>query len=86
MNKQTAVQFLIDQLIKYEVIDKTTHPENVLFSKALKMEREQIEEAWKDNREYVYYDSDKDELSENTKSQLASEYFTQTFKNENKLL
>jgi hypothetical protein len=43
--KQTAVDWLIEQLIKYELVDKTIHPNNVLFYKAKEMEKEQLEKA-----------------------------------------
>ena len=36
--KQTAVEWLIEQIIK---VDKTIHPDNLLFHKAKKMEKEQ---------------------------------------------
>jgi len=41
----TAIEQLIEQLIKYELIDKTINPDNVLFNKAKEMEKEQLEKA-----------------------------------------
>jgi hypothetical protein len=49
----------------------------------LEKEKEQIIDAWKDNREMIYYDIDKDELSETTKIELGKEYYNQTY-NQNK--
>ena len=40
--KQTAVEWLIEQIIK---VDKTIHPDNILFHKAKEMEKEQLEKA-----------------------------------------
>jgi hypothetical protein len=42
----TAVEWLIEQLIKYELIDKTIHPNNVLFHKAKEMEQNQLEKSY----------------------------------------
>jgi len=39
--KQTSVEWLIDQIIKYELVPKGTNPDNVLFHKAKEMEQEQ---------------------------------------------
>jgi hypothetical protein len=47
-SKQTAVEWLIDQLIKYEFVPKGTHSDNVLFHKAKEMEKEQIIDAYSD--------------------------------------
>ena len=48
----------------------------------IEKEKEQIIDAWKDNREMIYYDIDKDELSETTKIELGKEYYNQTYKPE----
>ena len=37
-----AVEWLIEQIIK---VDKTIHPDNLLFHKAKEMEKEQLEKA-----------------------------------------
>jgi hypothetical protein len=42
MKKQTAVEWLIEQIIKYDLVPKGTNPDNVLFHKAKEMEKEQI--------------------------------------------
>ena len=51
--KQTAVEWLIEQIIKYRLVPEGTHPDNVLFHKAKEMENEQIIDAfvecWKSN-------------------------------------
>jgi hypothetical protein len=47
-NKQTAVDWLIEQIIKYELVPKGTNKDNVLFHKAKQMEKEhKIEFAYK---------------------------------------
>ena len=38
----TAVEFLIEQIIKYKLVPEGTHPDNVLFNKAKEMEKQQI--------------------------------------------
>jgi hypothetical protein len=40
--KQTAVDWLIEQIIKYELVPKGTNKDNVLFHKAKQMEKEQM--------------------------------------------
>ena len=68
--KQTAVEWLIEQLIKYELVDKTIHPNNVLFYKAKEMEKEQIEDAYWASYKEGQYSGDK----------TADEYYNQTYK------
>jgi hypothetical protein len=41
MKKQTAVEWLIEQMIKYELVPKKIHFDNVLFHQAKEMEKEQ---------------------------------------------
>jgi hypothetical protein len=45
----------------------------------IEKEKEQIINAWKNNRDLVYFDENKDELSENTASELGEEYYTLTY-------
>jgi len=52
-NKQTAVDWLIEQIIKYELAPKGTNKDNVLFHKAKQMEKEQIKDAF--DKGYSYY-------------------------------
>ena len=40
--KQTAVEWLVEQIIKYDLVPKGTNPDNVLFHKAKEMEKTQI--------------------------------------------
>lgn len=47
MENKTAVEWLIEQIIKYKLIPKTIHPNNVLFHEAKVMEKEQLEDSWK---------------------------------------
>jgi hypothetical protein len=41
----TAVEWLIEQIIKYELVPEGTNPDNVLFNKAKEMEHKQLEKA-----------------------------------------
>ena len=47
MKKQTAVEWLVEQIIKYDLVPKGTNPDNVLFHKAKEMEKTQIIDAYK---------------------------------------
>ena len=40
--KQTAVEWLINQLKNYKLIDESIHPDNVLFHRSKEMEKEQM--------------------------------------------
>jgi hypothetical protein len=76
---KTAMQELIE-LIRFT--DKECYAtmfNEGLFDKALEKEKEQIMNAWKDNRDMIYYDNDKDELSENTSMELGEQYYNQTY-------
>jgi hypothetical protein len=80
---KTAMQELIEAVNKHysnplrtDIFD--TNP-------FLEKEKEQIIEAWKNNREMIYYDIDKDELSETTKIELGKEYYNQTYNQKNNL-
>ena len=42
----TAVEWLIEQIIKYDLVPQGTNPDNVLFHKALEMEKQQIMDAF----------------------------------------
>lgn len=46
MENKTAVEWLIEQIIKYKLIPKTIHPNNVLFHEAKVMEKEQLQKSW----------------------------------------
>jgi hypothetical protein len=46
MSKQTAVEWLVEQMIKYELVPKGIHFNNVLFHQAKAMEREQLKEMY----------------------------------------
>jgi hypothetical protein len=45
-NKQTAVEWLIEQIIKYGLVPQGTNPDNVLFHKAKLMEKENSLDAF----------------------------------------
>lgn len=40
---KTAVEWLVEQMIKCELLPKSIHPDNVLFHKAKEMEKQQKE-------------------------------------------
>jgi hypothetical protein len=44
--KQTAVKWLIEQIIKYDLVPQGTNPDNVLFHQALEMEKQQMLHFW----------------------------------------
>jgi hypothetical protein len=45
MENKTATEWLIEQIIKYKLIPKTIHPNNVLFHEAKVMENIQLQKA-----------------------------------------
>jgi len=49
--KQTAVEWLIEQIIKYDLVPQETNPDNVLFHQALEMEKQQIIDAVNSQRQ-----------------------------------
>ena len=44
--KQTAVEWLVEQIIKYGLVPQGTNPDNILFQQAKEMEKEQKEFCW----------------------------------------
>jgi hypothetical protein len=44
-NNQTAVEYLIESIIKYGLVPQGTHPDNVLFHKAKEIEKQQHQET-----------------------------------------
>lgn len=40
--KQTAVEWLVEQIIKYGLVPQGTNPDNILFQQAKEMEKLQI--------------------------------------------
>jgi hypothetical protein len=46
---KTAVEWLVEQMIKYELLPKSIHPDSVLFHKAKEMEKQQIIKANEEN-------------------------------------
>jgi hypothetical protein len=52
MSKQTAVEWLVEQMIQYGLVSKGTDSNNVLFHQAKAMEREQMidfAQIWQDS-------------------------------------
>jgi hypothetical protein len=56
-NKQTAVDWLIEQIIKYELVPKGTNKDNVLFHKAKQIEKDNIIKARVDGDEHHTFNS-----------------------------
>ena len=46
---KTAVEWLVEQMIKCELLPKSIHPDSVLFHKAKEMEKQQIIKANEEN-------------------------------------
>ena len=44
--QQIAVEWLIEQLFTYGLVDKNIHPDNVIFHKAKEIEKEKIIKAY----------------------------------------
>ena len=57
MKQQTAVEWLIEQIIKYDLVPKNTNPDNVLFHKAKAMEKaekdKQYARGFKDGSNHI---------------------------------
>jgi len=80
MAQQTSVEWLINQLYKIG-LSKDIHPNNILFSKAKEIHKEQIEDAYnqgfRDALEYCGNDINyKDEIAEQSN---AEDYYNKTF-------
>jgi uncharacterized membrane protein len=75
--KQTAVQWLMQELRKPYADKYITD----IYSKALQMEREQIEEAYMQGDEDGFHstESQYDYEAEGRSKHLAEQYYTQTF-------
>lgn len=54
---------------------------SILESK-LELEKQQIIDAWGSDRQFIIYDSDKDELSQETINELSEQYYTDTYGND----
>lgn len=55
--KQSSINWLIEQMIKYELVPKGIHFDNILFHQAKAMHKQEIKEAWLDGE---WWDSEKD--------------------------
>jgi hypothetical protein len=72
-NKQSSVEWLVEQMIKYELVPKGIHFDNVLFHQAKAMHKEEIERAHYDGSVIVISKPDDDML------QLSQQYYNETF-------
>ena len=70
--KQSSVEWLIEQMIKYELVPKGIHFDNILFHQAKAMHQEEVTEAFYIGRyEYNNFDSN------------STEYYNITFGDDN---
>jgi hypothetical protein len=77
MTKQTAMQQMYDELMAHEY---TIPLELIVKCKELiEMEKEQIKNAWGNEREVAFFDSFEDILSEDTIKDLAQQYYNETY-------
>ena len=53
-NKQTAVEWLVEQMIQHGLVPKGTHSDNVLFHKAKAMQKQQAMEFLEEYDSYVF--------------------------------
>jgi hypothetical protein len=67
MKKQTAVEWLVEELEKHHI--KTDIKNTVAFNQAKAMEKEQIIDAWKNAEGY----------NDLTNENLAEQYYNETF-------
>lgn len=91
--KQTALQLVIEQLHKHKRIlkdhfeegkwndDRCSEIDNCILicESKLPMEREQIVNAWKEDRVMVFFDDKGDDLNEEDIHELAKKYYVETY-------
>ena len=85
-NQSTVVDWLYEQIEQSLLTvgySGTKYKMPNLKKQAKEFEKNQIIDAWKDNRDMIYYDEDKDELSESTKIELAEQYYKEKYGDEN---
>jgi hypothetical protein len=78
--KQTAVEWLVEQMIKYELLPESIHPDNVLFHKAKEMEKQQIVDSFENGIEYGFDSYHANELAEEPTRPNFEQYYNETFK------
>ena len=89
-NEQSSVEWFFDQLEEKGDAWETPSIRNIQFNLdvseylALKQQAKAIHEkeirnAWSSDRQYVLYDSDKDELSQDTIDDASEQYYNETF-------
>lgn len=72
----TAVEWLVEQMIKCELLPKSIHPDSVLFHKAKEMEKQQIIEAYDKGQENPFEYSEDNEVNYYD----GNNYYNETFK------
>jgi hypothetical protein len=72
---QTAVEWLVDEFIKYKFISKNGQFSKPLIEQAKEMEKQQIIDAWLS----AWKDSMVNPLSDDCYQDLAEEYYNDTF-------
>jgi hypothetical protein len=73
MNNMTSIEWLIDQLIKYELVPKGTNVDNVIFHQAKEMHKQEIIDAFCNG-------DNTDCISEQNSKKFAEKYYKETFK------
>jgi len=73
---QTAVEWLIEQIIKYDLVPQGTNPDNVLFHQALEMEKQQIIDAYVDG----FKECEKIHEEAFFIQDLSEQYYNETYK------
>ena len=74
--EKTAVELLFEVLWD---LPKDKFTWNSALEKAKEMEKEQIINAWENERQVVFLDSFEDTLSEDTIKELAEQYYNETY-------
>jgi hypothetical protein len=77
--KQTAVEWLVEQIIKYGLVPQGTNPNNILFQQAKEMEKEQIMDAHRKGQEDEkdYWNIGDKSMTRHTGNSM--EYYTKTY-------
>lgn len=81
--KVSSIEWLIKEISSILGPIETKPMQDILLMDAMKqakqMHKDEIKNAWASDRQYVFYDSDKDELSDHTIDELTEQYYNGTF-------
>lgn len=80
-DKQSSFDYFHDRVM--EMISRkrpmTSNDVAQTWLDAKELHKQEIKNAWSDSRDIIFYDSDKDSLSEETANDLAEQYYKETF-------